>query len=962
MHIASTQRGVVLQRIDNTVRSPLDILNQAGFDLTACDIDISVGAHAFGKDRNDILVDIEGGGPALSLSAPSQSGGIYYEGVDDSAIVVSLRNFPPNTAYSISSSSTGGGTPPANATGTTDANGNASETIDITGLDAGQVTFTATAGAAIAARTVTLATPDVADAPDNVAVSSTTSGIATNTITWDEPASNGSAIMGYQIYVDTGSGLTLLDTVTEREYDHSNLIHNKPYFYDIRAVNAAGPSDPSALVVGMPTGVVELYGLLGQSNMEGQDALIGDDFALGRVFDFNGTDFQQAVSPITNDNGQADGGGVGAMSLTLSFVEERLAAPDAPDAIALVLVAVGNTAIEVWDEPGDLRFDNAVAAINAAMALYSGFTLAGFLHHGHENNSGSPSAVYQTRVETMIANFRSNVTGASATTPFVLGEIFEANANDAVINGYNNAVVSNVAYTGIAQSDGLTSYDNLHFDSASLQVLGRNYYSAFEAARLNAPGLPGEPTIDSVVAGYDQVTVSFTAPVNTGLQTLIDFDYAYRVDGTTTWTPVTPDTIDLDTDDVVISITATGQAFEIGVAAENASGVGEYGVSDPVTPVAPGAPAQVAKPTLTAGDGEATTTWTAPADNGSPIIDFHIQTRETPSGTPQTVSDAVDTETTETFAATNGAEIQTRVAAENAFGIGPYSEWSDAVTPSSVPSTPQEIIGSRLLTLHGAGNKVGWLNNQDITGKRSARDGSGIVPATSDEIGWICDSGQLGGKTAAQYMTDNAISDITNLPGIPFIAPEDTRRPILLDSSGYYYLETDGSNDYLVQATPGYSLQDLLVFVVYQEDPSASGVQKFGGVVAFGAATGDDWDQSDAVVLHGGGGSSTLFQFEGNSQSASIAGSGDTPLDIWEMQITGGTTYIRRDGADEVSQAVTYDPTHSGDLRISARHQGGSIAIFGTNRYRSLLIVSGAISDADRDLLRTNLKLVTGVS
>ena len=62
--ISSNQRGVHVQVERGGVVTPLEDqngrypLNKGTFELQACNLIVSAGAHAFGKDQADILVDI----------------------------------------------------------------------------------------------------------------------------------------------------------------------------------------------------------------------------------------------------------------------------------------------------------------------------------------------------------------------------------------------------------------------------------------------------------------------------------------------------------------------------------------------------------------------------------------------------------------------------------------------------------------------------------------------------------------------------------------------------------------------------------------------------------------------------------------------------------------------------------------------------------------------------------------
>ena len=107
------------------------------------------------------------------------------------------------------------------------------------------------------------------------------------------------------------------------------------------------------------------------------------------------------------------------------------------------------------------------------------------------------------------------------------------------------------------------------------------------------------------------------------------------------------------------------QAYDASVA------VGGGGASVPPSP---------AKPAATAGNGEVTLTWAAPADNGSPIVGYKIE--QTSPSTTTIQSNTGSTATSYTVQGlTNGTAYKFSVAAINGVGLGYMSPSSDAVTP-----------------------------------------------------------------------------------------------------------------------------------------------------------------------------------------------------------------------------------------------------------------------------------------
>ncbi|TCB99618.1 hypothetical protein E0H26_03405 [Micromonospora zingiberis] len=98
-------------------------------------------------------------------------------------------------------------------------------------------------------------------------------------------------------------------------------------------------------------------------------------------------------------------------------------------------------------------------------------------------------------------------------------------------------------------------------------------------------------------------------------------------------------------------------------------------------------PATPATPTAVAGVASATVSWTAPADNGSPITGYVLTPiRDGVAQSPITV-DAATTTRTLTGLSTS-VQYTFQVAATNAFGTGTASNASAPVVPYTVPAAP----------------------------------------------------------------------------------------------------------------------------------------------------------------------------------------------------------------------------------------------------------------------------------
>ena len=114
-------------------------------------------------------------------------------------------------------------------------------------------------------------------------------------------------------------------------------------------------------------------------------------------------------------------------------------------------------------------------------------------------------------------------------------------------------------------------------------------------------------------------------------------------------------------------------------------------------------------PTLTAGDGKLTASWTPPADNGDAITGYRVQYRQHPGGV-WAVSGGVlnaDARSLEIAGLENGATYRVRAQAQNGAGWGQYS-WPLAEITVPAVQTPPGSVGSVSASRSNGNVAVSW--------------------------------------------------------------------------------------------------------------------------------------------------------------------------------------------------------------------------------------------------------------
>ncbi|MBO9524354.1 MAG: fibronectin type III domain-containing protein [Nocardioidaceae bacterium] len=203
---------------------------------------------------------------------------------------------------------------------------------------------------------------------------------------------------------------------------------------------------------------------------------------------------------------------------------------------------------------------------------------------------------------------------------------------------------------------------------------------------------PDAPTALEAVAGVEQVTLSWTAPVDDGGSPVTGYVVQRSLDGVA-WSG------DQQVDGTSVEVTglAAGIPVHFRVAAVNAVGQGDWSDGAAATPaprvVAPGAPRDLS---ATAGIEKVTLSWAEPADDGGAAVTGYVVQKSldgrlwTPAGTTAGTPAGTTLEVTGLKA---GTPVRFRVAAVNEAGTGAFAAEAVA-TPQATPKPPVTVPGA----------------------------------------------------------------------------------------------------------------------------------------------------------------------------------------------------------------------------------------------------------------------------
>ena len=238
---------------------------------------------------------------------------------------------------------------------------------------------------------------------------------------------------------------------------------------------------------------------------------------------------------------------------------------------------------------------------------------------------------------------------------------------------------------------GLTNGTTYQVKLRAVNAAGAGAPSA--AVAVTPRTMPGAPTGLAATPGNGQASIAFTAPANTGGAPVSNYEFSIN-DGAT-WMPRNPASA---MSPVVITGLANGTTYQVKLRAVNAAGAGAPSAAVGVTPrTIPGAPTALV---ATAGNGQASVAFTAPANTGgAPITNYEFSTNNGSSWTPRNPASVTSPVVITGLA--NGTTYQVKLRAVNAAGAGAAST-AVGVTPVApptgavfVPSAPVRAYDSR---------------------------------------------------------------------------------------------------------------------------------------------------------------------------------------------------------------------------------------------------------------------------
>ena len=207
---------------------------------------------------------------------------------------------------------------------------------------------------------------------------------------------------------------------------------------------------------------------------------------------------------------------------------------------------------------------------------------------------------------------------------------------------------------------------------------------------------PDAPTTVTATGGNAQATVSFTAPSSNGGSEITSYTATSSPDD------ISATVTQAGSGDITVTGLTNETAYTFTVTATNAIGTSVASAASnsvtPVEPIVPDAPTIV---TATAGNAQATVSYTAPSSNGGSAITSYTAT-SSPGDITAAVNQAGSGDITVT-GLTNDTSYTFTVTATNAIGTSVASAASNSVTPASALAIGDIYQGGVVFYLDGNG-------------------------------------------------------------------------------------------------------------------------------------------------------------------------------------------------------------------------------------------------------------------
>ena len=665
----------------------------------------------------------------------------------------------------------------------TSNSGSSLTSFNVTGLANGTTTYLRVsaingAGNGLPTGAVTVTPLTTASAPQTLVATPGNTQVA---LVWAAPLENGgSAVTGYTVQVSSNSGATwsTMANVVGTSYTATGLTNGTSYAFRVLAVNGAGAGSASAPDVAVPFATSTAVRNLVVTPADGQVTVSwtapesngGSAISSYRVaYSTNGGTTFSADTVVTGTTavitGLTNGTAVVVRVIPVNAAGNGAFATSTPEtprtvagAASSVVATAGNSQVNLtWVAPTDNGGSSITGyyverAIGAGGAWIRIATVATLSYTATGLTNGTQYAFRVLATNTAGAGAATEpVLVTPATTPgtptsvaTVAGDGFvtltwvapTSNGGAAVTSYLIETSTDGSTWTQAATTSareftvtGLTNGTAYRFRISAENAAGAGA-SAQASSTVTPSAKAASPTAVIATPTNGAISLTWTAPMDTGGSTLTGYLVEQSVDGGVTWTTAATTA----TPSTSLTGLVNGTTYSYRVRANNSIGSGAASAVATTTPfTTPGAPRNVA---AMAGDKEVVLTWSAPTVSGGSAITGYVVQQSTDGSTWTTV----DTPTVASSVITglmNGASYSYRVFAVNAAvgnidtiaTSGATASTIVTATPKTTSSAPQAltpVAGNRQIVLtwtapvdDGGVSLTGYIVQRSVDGGRT---------------------------------------------------------------------------------------------------------------------------------------------------------------------------------------------------------------------------------------------------
>jgi uncharacterized repeat protein (TIGR02543 family) len=486
-----------------------------------------------------------------------------------------------------------------------------------------------------------------ATAPDSPSEIEVTAGTGKISVSWAEPAANGSAILSYTVQAYDSSnqpiaGATCTVNAPTRTCDVSaNLVAGANYTFKVTATSAAGTSAASAASTSV--------------SVNAEPSAPINVIAVG-----SNASATVSWDPPININGSA-------------ITEYTVTAYSGSTVAGTCTSNASDKTCVVSNLTNGVAYTFKVTATNGI---------------GTSALSTASSAVTPSTVPNAPTTVSAVVGDTEVTISFVAPVI----DGGSTVTGYKVIGSDGTTLTGTSSPlkvTGLTNGTSYTFTVQATNANGDSVVSTASSSVTPAKA-PDAPSSISVTEGVGKVSVSWTAPASNGSAITSYTVQAYDNSGSlvvgATCLAVTPAvTCDVSTNLV------SGINYTFKVTATNTAGTSSPSTASSEAAII-AAPSVPINATAVATNARATVSWDAPVNsNGSAITGYTVTAYSSNNLASGNCTTAAPTLSCEITGLTNGSPYTFKVTATNGIGTSGESLASAAATPSTVPNAPEGI-------------------------------------------------------------------------------------------------------------------------------------------------------------------------------------------------------------------------------------------------------------------------------